>query len=166
METVLKSFNSWKHKRGFGIHSPFAYRFVTEVLCQRWHYYAYIILGRDENLRLIHRLAVDFQPEKFYIVASDKNKWAKPITMATSKAMPTDTPKAGTLLVAEWPYMTHRTIKALKAGANAMIMNASDDALERIAAVLKHGMCFYNNHGTIVVANLDHLPRQDFNVNF
>ena len=37
-----ESYLRWRHSRGFGVHSPFAYRFVTDVLRPgQYGYYAY-----------------------------------------------------------------------------------------------------------------------------
>ena len=35
MQTLLSRLRGWRHGRGFGIHSPFAFRFITEVLRQK-----------------------------------------------------------------------------------------------------------------------------------
>ena len=68
-----------KHSRGFGIHSPSAYRMVREVLCPSHHYgyYAYALLrqlGRKRRsfaeLCLIYRLLVDIQPARVGIAAA------------------------------------------------------------------------------------------------
>lgn len=32
MESPCKKYLRWRHSKGYGVHSPFAYRFVTEVL--------------------------------------------------------------------------------------------------------------------------------------
>ncbi|MCH5224833.1 MAG: hypothetical protein J1D77_02495 [Muribaculaceae bacterium] len=39
---MYKGFLRWRHSKGFGVHSPYAYRFVTEVLRPgNYGYYAY-----------------------------------------------------------------------------------------------------------------------------
>lgn len=39
---LWKAYLRWRHSRGFGVHSPYAYRFVTDVLHQgEYGYYAY-----------------------------------------------------------------------------------------------------------------------------
>ena len=39
---ISDAYRRWRHSRGFGVHSPFAYRIVTEALYPR-HGYAYYI---------------------------------------------------------------------------------------------------------------------------
>lgn len=50
----------YRKSKGFGIHSPFAFRFVLRVLREKSSYYAYadIDAGRDEALRLKKKLGV------------------------------------------------------------------------------------------------------------
>lgn len=63
-------FQRLRHGRGFGVHSPWAYRFIREVLRERLPYYAYPEVdalavawpgGRD-NARLLMRIAAFMQP--------------------------------------------------------------------------------------------------------
>lgn len=55
-----KSYLRWRHSKGFGVHSPFAYRFVTNVINPgRYHYYSYheidkeLLPGEYHNHRLL-----------------------------------------------------------------------------------------------------------------
>lgn len=45
-----------RHRRGYGVHSPFAFGFITGVIYQRWPYYAYAELARLHPwwVRLLH----------------------------------------------------------------------------------------------------------------
>ncbi len=49
----------FKHSRGFGIHSPFAYRFLTEVLHETTPYYDQAGKGRKQRLLTRMRAFVD-----------------------------------------------------------------------------------------------------------
>lgn len=58
-----------RHRRGYGIHSPWAFGLVTEVIYERWPYYAYaklpILKGwKQHRLQLLFRLANHFQPSR------------------------------------------------------------------------------------------------------
>lgn len=63
-----------RHRRGYGIHSPFAFALVTGVIYERGAYYAYEALRRERRRRrvrgderddrLLLRLANDFQPRR------------------------------------------------------------------------------------------------------
>lgn len=65
-----------RHRNGYGVHSPFAYDFVTNVLYNGEHYYAYEEIdralrwwqkGRMKSLRhLVFRLANYRRPRTFY----------------------------------------------------------------------------------------------------
>ena len=64
--------------RGFGVQSPFAYRFLREVITERWPYYAYDdlkTLSRDEDERklgqLLLRLSNHFGPRQWYFGSDD-----------------------------------------------------------------------------------------------
>ncbi|MCM1348011.1 MAG: hypothetical protein NC338_01250 [Firmicutes bacterium] len=67
----LRSPRRAARSRGFGIHSPFAFRFVREVLTQRYAYYCYPRLEAAASLdgvnrrmvKALFRLALFFRPE-------------------------------------------------------------------------------------------------------
>lgn len=83
VKLLLNSVPRYKRSRGFGIHSPFAYSFVTRVLGERLQYYPYhdIALRRNmamnlasqiaghrrviskKNARLVFRVACYFNPD-------------------------------------------------------------------------------------------------------
>ncbi len=46
----------FRHRRGYGIHSPFAFDFVQGVVLESWHYYAYerLALQHPWWVRLLH----------------------------------------------------------------------------------------------------------------
>lgn len=70
---IARRYKRWRHGRGFGIHSPFAFDFITHTLRERRPYYAYDNIDaiaaetRDSDLpwkrlRLIFRIAVRYNP--------------------------------------------------------------------------------------------------------
>ena len=74
---IPNSYLRWRHGRGFGIHSPFAYNFICLTLRERLPYYAYPVLreelrrsGADmsyHDLGLIFRIVTRFMPESVAI---------------------------------------------------------------------------------------------------
>ena len=74
---IPNSYLRWRHGRGFGIHSPFAYNFICLTLRERLPYYAYPALreelrrtGADmsnHDLGLIFRIVTRFMPESVAI---------------------------------------------------------------------------------------------------
>lgn len=75
----------FRHRRGYGVHSPFAYRFITEVVYERELFYAYEELMATlpfhlrfrvrKGLELMLRIANYRQPR--LIVMADANEHAE-----------------------------------------------------------------------------------------
>lgn len=59
-ESLLSLYKRWRHTRGFGVHSPFAYRIVKEVVHppRGYAYYAELRPGMDRIERIVYRLSV------------------------------------------------------------------------------------------------------------
>lgn len=72
----------FRHRKGYGVHSPFAFRFITDVICERSPYYAYRELDRQlplskrlrqrRGLHLLLRLANHLQPKTIVL---PRNAW-------------------------------------------------------------------------------------------
>lgn len=78
---MFEAYKRWRHSRGFGIHSPSAYRLIREVLrpSGRYGYYAYAALRRLASDRrefsefcMVYRLLVDLQPASIAVAGSPK----------------------------------------------------------------------------------------------
>jgi len=98
------------HERGFGLQSPFAYRFVTEVVCQRWPYYGYEPLqrrwpdadSREQKLcRLLFRMANMRQPRKVYVNARRADMLWAYVKGGCLSATTTDDPSQADMLVVD-----------------------------------------------------------------
>ena len=165
MPTLLTAFTRLRHSRGFGIHSPFAFRFVTEVLCQKLPYYAYAEIGRDRRLRLLYRLMAEFRPARVAIYSSTPAPLEATVRRASAKATLSHS-KPQFVVADDLDADPESYLRLLADGAHALILNASPSLRPRIAAALSAGMIFDNGHGTLVVASHRHLPRQDFDVKF
>lgn len=61
-----------RHAHGFGVHSPFAFRFITEVLCppRKYGYYIYDVLKQKE-LRMLFRVVVSQRPATVSLPGAD-----------------------------------------------------------------------------------------------
>lgn len=55
----------WRHRHGFGIHSPWAYELVTDVLCAKSHYYCFKEMEGTESDRQLYRLFVHLKPKHY-----------------------------------------------------------------------------------------------------
>ena len=62
----------FRHRCGYGVHSPFAFKFITEVLYEPLHYYAYKEL--DKDLLLKDR----FRVRKILHLLLRISNWAQP----------------------------------------------------------------------------------------
>lgn len=72
----------FRHRCGYGVHSPFAFRFITDVIYERHPYYAYRELDRElplsmrlrqrKGFHLLLRLANHLQPE---IIVLPRDAW-------------------------------------------------------------------------------------------
>lgn len=165
MQGLINRYKCWRHSKGFGIHSPFAYRFITEVVRQHLPYYGYADISSDRRLRLLYRLIVYFRPRRVKIVSSQPTLLEGVIRRASSQ----------TELVSDAPYFlvadasdcaTSDLCSMLIPGMEALILNADRATTRAISEALPCGMLFDNRHGTIIIAAYRHLPRQNFDVKF
>ncbi|MDE5665025.1 MAG: hypothetical protein K2I31_03680 [Duncaniella sp.] len=175
---------AWR-SRGFGIHSPFAFRFVTCVLRESGEYYAYRELRRIAGSRrrfgrlaLAFRLVCEFRPTDVS-VSGDMD-----FIEAISSTVRLADSRINVNRVAEADFTVERKTPMLciiqsadsfddvdfiesvfrREGAVAF-MNASGKEADRLRGLLRSGMSFYNRRAIILVSRHD-LPRQNFEVNF
>lgn len=153
----------WRHGKGFGIHSPFAYRFITEVLRQEMGYYAYLRMPGNDEYRTVFRVILSLRPESVALVGS--GEYSRAVREAVPDACISDPSKADLIIVDaisnedfeldRYPdrhviVLNYRHLHAWTAYKNAMT----------------HGMTFANGGSMAVAVALNHLPRQDFEVKF
>lgn len=62
MRSLIDHINSWRHRHGYGVHSPWAFELVTHVLCSSDRYYAFEQLGGTADDEQLFRLAQWMQP--------------------------------------------------------------------------------------------------------
>ena len=160
MQTLLKRWSRLRHTRGFGVHSPFAYAFITSVLCppRRYGYYAYSTVGRNRHMRLLVRLLAYFNPSSVGIYLAAKADMVQAVVQAVCPhaVITRDSPS----FIISDHYLPEL------ATANALILGDNMPAvLPRIQSAMAHGMTFSDGRRCAVVAALPHLPRQDFELN-
>ncbi len=78
--TLLRNILLYRRSRGFGVHSPWAYEIVREVLPEKCAYYAYHdinrIFGSEARLgRMVFRLLVHLHPQE--IVVTRERHWVR-----------------------------------------------------------------------------------------
>ena len=155
---VVAYYKRWRHSRGFGIHSPFAYRFITEVLCQPLAYYAYAHTGKDRNLRLIVRLLAFFRPERIMIASDDAGRYADIVKKIAPRARIVD--RDADFLIADRRVELGGPVNAVFLGRQAV------EWWQTECCGMPYGMSFSNGCSRTVCAALPHLPRQDFSLRF
>lgn len=83
------------HAQGFGIQSPHDFRFVREVIGEKWPYYSYEVIGRrcrgcgrrtERLARLYFRIANNVQPESIVCLFPDGDLWDTCMHMGCRKA--------------------------------------------------------------------------------
>lgn len=153
-------FERFRHRRGFGIHSPFAYRFITEVLRQPLPYYAYRLLDTADE-RLLLRICAFLDPAALITYGT-----VAPIRGAEAGSRPGGIGPALVLLGPDaTAHQTDRALEHLRRGHPLIALCPAPSRAEAIkqAAV---GMTFANGRGTIVAIPRHGTPTQHFNVSF
>lgn len=160
-------------RRGFGIHSPFAFDFVRRVIAQPCHYYCYPELNRlaradgldPRQLRLLFRVALHAKSDRHFLACSSADAVVKALQLAHTPS-PSDTILAVTdryMQPDDWDEVNRLALG--NCILVAMNMNDPDYAnqIHGLWQSLPHGMLFYGSNCAIVVS-YSHLPHQKFNV--
>lgn len=164
--------------RGFGIHSPFAFRFVREVLMEKLPYYVYHDVS-DAGLRLIFRLACYFRPSDVLILGDGADAVAAVLRRYDSSIQISYDQKSydgkpafvvvgeNAITEQDIPY-----IRQLIADGGTLVIRDFDHNAALSArlyrsmnADIDHGMGFSNSKAG-VFAGLRHLPSQEFQLCF
>lgn len=147
----------WRRSRGFGVHSPFAYRFITMVLRGRMVYYSSAEIESMPDAgwhRLLFRFVCEFEPAEVCAPAFSPTE-RRAIALADSRVrlladggvgeLTMCSPKGDVAIVRDITLAPVRW-RALRDGMTA-------------------GMTFTNGRTGIAVSRPD-LPRQDFEILF
>ncbi len=87
--------NRWRHNRGFGVQSPAAFHFVTEVLKERLPYYSYEQLDKiakkkssysATHCKLLFRITNHVKPKNIISFAADSGSATCALTAARNSA--------------------------------------------------------------------------------
>lgn len=182
---------AWR-SRGFGIHSPFAFRFITCVLRQRGRYYAYgelrDIAGGKVCFRraaLVFRLVCEFAPETVVVTTDVPDVISEAVRLADSRARIVTCGADGKVLAGVMPSMlicgySSTNVASVQSGKNyvdglidavfsngGVVVALDVDRKNYVSLTrrMKCGMSFTNRHTAIFFSRYD-LPRQDFEINF
>lgn len=150
-----------RHKRGFGVHSPFAFRFITEVLNPPRGYRYYCEQDcPSADIRIVERLRANFCP-KNEIYAG---KRAVKISGRTDNDG-LDFENADFIVIdLQTIDRNDELVRRIERG-NDLVVLAFNHNRRRLAPLLKampSGMCFRNARSKAVLVINHKLPRQDF----
>lgn len=165
----------WWRGKGFGIHSPFAYYFVTRVLRERLPYYSYPQIDRlassgaipAEELKLLFRVICHFSPTAVTLPEGTPSDVVKTLALADSRL-------AITRDGAEFQYYHdsdiadaefRRLTRVVLEGEGVIMLRRPSSGMCAIKDDMRCGMTFTDGCSLIIVVRHD-LPRQDFNVGF
>ena len=177
-----------RHGRGFGVHSPFAFAFITEVLreSKTYDFYASALIELEWRKRsasgallpplgeclLLYRVLERLRPSEVRVVCAQKGRKAF-YEYVASRVPAGPLENAGFFIVdarggSDGTDVAGALEMASEAKAGAFLagMGAAAAAWGAYLAAMPCGMSFANKGGVGIFAALPHLPRQDFAVSF
>ena len=147
----------WRTAKGFGVHSPFAFHFITRVLRERLPYYDFEHLT-DRRARLLYRLTDYFVPATVYVEGADAEEYRRIISMAKSDVEFTDDPHEACMAV-----YTSATGRVIPASEVTVFSPALADS---VFPTLPSATMTFANGSTVIAVTRRGLPRQDFRLRF
>ena len=185
LRNLLHAPGRLRRSRGFGIHSPFAFSFVTGVLRERSRYYAYEGIHRlrreareqglpcpaPSALKLTLRLLCRFKPATVALLPGDDPimaRWLTTVAPQVTLLPPARAGEAAMILTrglndAMIPSITN----VLEHEGIVVMLDVSryDATLAAVRERMKRGMTFSSRFRSIAVG-FKHLPRQHFDIYF
>lgn len=173
------SFAEWykrlRHGRGYGVHSPLAYRMVREVLCpsDAYGYYVYDSLPQMvkryrptlsvHDLKLIYRLLHELRPASVTIMSRQS---AQILHQLVHAAVPTAkiTPSGGEMLICE-DFPAPGNCGALSGLKTAIFTDSSNPLVNELWHSIGRGHLYRNPSRAIILAT-DAVARQEFEIRF
>lgn len=175
---LTRRYRRWRHGRGFGIHSPFAYDFITRTLRERLPYYGYERLaaaqfsadGSDalsiRRLRLIFRIAVRFNPSSAAVTGLRDAAAVKTTLRAVKSNIKFESSpaSAGFAVICDDAAAGPLPDKAIYIFPDCR--HGGSETCAAIWSQTAHGMRFDNGKGFCVLVISPKLPKQQFEVKF
>ena len=154
-----------RHKRGFGVHSPFAFRFITEVLnAPRGYKFYSEVQCAGSDRRILARLQGRFAPKNTVYIGK------RAIALAPKEVKHEN----ANLAAADFVVIDLRTadvnqelIERISKGELLVYaFNHNKGRIERLISAMPCGMSFRNSRSRAVLVVHSNLPRQDFLVSY
>lgn len=137
--------------RGFTVHSPFAYRFITRVLREKCAYYHFRHEVTEPTEQVLYRVAVYFRPEQACCLGAEAKRAAEVVSLALPNCSHVTPDRAQFVVLtsgAEVPAQLPETTMAL-----------SLDHLPHLHT--RPGMLFHSRRWAVLVSRKG-LPTQSF----
>lgn len=170
---MLKLPRRYMRSRGFGVHSPFAFSFINDVLRMRSGYglYCYDSVAAVARrtgvpvrlLRLWARIVWRFAPSGNITLGEGAEAASEVALCAGADA----SHPAGVLWVGRDSGCDAGSLAADMAGNGYVVMfTGCRELADEVWGKLSRGMCFRNRSGVVVIVAHSHLPRQEFDIMF
>lgn len=161
--------------RGFGVHSPFAFRFICMVIGERrCAYYAYGRVAecarragiRESDLKLLFRLVCEFRPATYAVVGRGCEAAAEVMRLASRRsARVDDMHRADLVWIGSDEACLEQQLDSLLACERVVVCLYRCPSLIKYLADHSAGMFFHSADKGIVVVR-PHLPRQSYSIIF
>lgn len=172
-----------RHRRGYGIHSPYAFNFVTGVVYESGHYYADAELKRYYNqscepqklrlkdYRLLFRLANFQHPTQCRVVGYSLNSLAVHFMQAACPHTHYSTQASTANLIVcnnTWPTQAQQIMNQLPTGAMLIVTQVAGTNRTAWQQLIKHpkAIITFNLHDFGIIINHPELQQQHYIINY
>lgn len=159
-------FTRWRHSRGFGVHSPFAFRVISDVIRLRYSYYGYDLIDTTAHshgataterkearflLRIVGRLGIQSVVSSHNALADVAFRSANSKISIHRKPFHPDAP---TLLYAPHGTFDKSFLESLMQteGSVALLRNLTDESLKKAARCLHCGLELASTDSLLLIA--------------
>lgn len=161
----------YRVSHGYGVHSPFAYRFIINVLRERLPYYAYSAIDAlggampARQAKLLFRLVNHFEPATVSLSGPLAGEALQMARMARSSVSVTDTPALAHMVIAAGLTDGDPLPDCPEPPAVVVMLMCSDHCRREAQRRWARGISFSNGR-TDVLVNLHGLPRLHYRLRF
>lgn len=163
----------FRRTRGFGVHSPFAFGYITMVLNCSYPYYAFENLKADvahlngalrpTDAMTLFRVLDQSQTDTVAMIPHTEPSASATVEAWSSRCCLTGTGRADFIIVTDQCDVA--AICGDVTGKTLFFTRRAIESFTRFCETLATGMTFTNGHTAIAVCNPT-LPRQDFEISY
>lgn len=177
---VIRSVKRWWRSKGFGIHSPFAFYFVTKVLRESLPYYCYhdidcmvydapegksASMPKAGELKALLRIICHFIPSEVYVHPSAPDEISRTIRMADSRIKFSSEPRMFQCYFGDVsPDDLAKKSSIVTDGEGVIVLFRPTRQMKQLFESIEHVMTFSGDAMYIIVSRHD-FQTQDFEVN-